>query len=152
MRFCILALVALLFACLAFGQHQEQEWNAEEMLAYYQANIDHKVPKSAKMLLGNERINAYVKGYIIGIQTKRGEIQQFGFGELDNPTIVVFISDKAYEDIKNRKVGVLQAIDSGQIRVEGKNLIAAIKIEAIKRIYAAVGGDELFLGKKAWQS
>ncbi|MEM4555022.1 MAG: hypothetical protein QXT25_04190, partial [Candidatus Anstonellaceae archaeon] len=80
MRFCILALVALLFACLAFGQHQEQEWNAEEMLAYYQANIDHKVPKSAKMLLGNERINAYVKGYIIGIQTKRGEIQQFGFG------------------------------------------------------------------------
>ncbi|MEM4348155.1 MAG: hypothetical protein QXN37_01150 [Candidatus Anstonellaceae archaeon] len=152
MRPYIFAFGLLLCACLTFGQHESLEWNAEEMLTYYQVNIDYKVPKSAKMLIGSERINVYVKGYIIGIQTKRGEIQHFGFGALENPTIVVFISDRAYEDIKNRKIGVLKAIDLGEIRIEGKTLLSSLKIEAAKRIYAAAGGDALFLGKKATPS
>ncbi|MCX8197172.1 MAG: hypothetical protein N3G80_02560 [Candidatus Micrarchaeota archaeon] len=125
----------------------DEVWVEQDMILYYQSNIAPKIPKSAKMIIGDEKINAYVKGYVIGIETKRGELFNLQLREIENPTITVWISNNAYEQIKKRKMGVLEAIDKGEIRIEGKNLLSSLKIETAKRIYAVSGADNLFLKK-----
>lgn len=120
----------------------------EEMLTKYQTYVEPKIPKSARMLVGDERVNVYVGRKVLGIETKRGELSSFELRPVESPSVVVTISDSAAEKIEARKMGILQAIDSGGIKIDAKNFFSALKIETMKRIYAVSGADDELLGKK----
>lgn len=145
MRLFAIAAALLLFASIVnpFAISQSRD----EILLYYQMHVQEKIPKTAKMLIGNERINVNVAGRVFGIQTKYGDLYTFEEMPLEKPGIIVTVSDAAAEKISKRQMGIVQAIDSGGIRVEARNFVAALKVEAAKRIYAVSGADEKILGK-----
>jgi len=126
----------------------EMNMTREEILANYQEKVGPKIPQSAKVLIGDERMNVYVAGRVFGVETKRGELYYFETYALNNPGVVVTVSDYAAEQISKKKMGITQAINSGGIRIEPKNFLSALKVEAAKRIYSASGGDDYLLGKK----
>lgn len=120
----------------------------EGMLSYYNSEIEPKVPKTAKILLGDERINVQAGGKTIGIQTVRGELAVFEFYPVEDPTVEITVSDWAAEAIEGRKIGIMQALESGGITVRTNNFFSFLKVEMIKRIYAVSGADDAILGKK----
>ncbi len=142
--FCILAICLLLSAAYAYRLNASRE----ELLAYYQNHLEEKMPKSAKMLIGNERINIYIGGQVFGIETRLGELYYFEAYALEKPGIVVNVSDDAAQRLAKKKIGILQAIDEGGIRIDSRNFLSALKVEMIKRIYAVSGADDQFLDRK----
>ena len=143
----LVAAVFLLFL-LSVSSAYVLNWTRDEMLDEYHAMVEPKIPKSAKMLLGDERINAYVGGKVIGIETLRGELYYFELAPVDDPTIVATISDSAAEAIEQKRMGIMAALESGGIKIEGKNLLSMLKVEVLKRIYAVSGADRQLLGRK----
>ncbi len=143
-------LALLLSSCSAYSLN----WTREQMLAYYQGSMEPKLPRTAKLLLGDERINAYVGGKALGIETKHGELYSFEMAALSSPTIVVGVDDSAIQNLSAGRCGILAAIDSGEITVEPQNFFSAIKLEAMKRIYAASGADRKLFGANTapWQA
>ncbi|MCX8175090.1 MAG: hypothetical protein N3E51_02705 [Candidatus Micrarchaeota archaeon] len=141
-----LAVAFLLLSSLSFPY--EIKSSREELLAQYYAHIDPKIPKSARAILGDEKVNVIVGRQVIGIETKRGQLSYFEFQPVKNPTIVIIISEEAAEKMARGESGLLAALESGGVRIEPKNLLSAIKVETIKRIYAASGADEKIFGHK----
>ncbi len=144
----LFAAAVLLVLAVSLAQAYQLTQSREEILAYYQNNLEEKIPKSAKTLIGDERINVYVGGRQFGIETKRGELYYFETYALEKPTIVVRVSDAAFEKIIKKKTGVLQAIDDGGIKIQPKNFLSALKVETAKRVYAVSGVDDTLSGKK----
>lgn len=120
----------------------------DEMLLYYQEHVQDKIPKTAELIIGDERINLYIDGRVFGIETRQGELYSFEAAPLGNPTIVVTVSDQAGQDIASGKSGVLSEIDSGGIKIDAKNFFSALKVEVAKRIYAVSGADDIISGRK----
>jgi len=137
-------LAALLASCSAF----DLKYSREEMLSYYQTSIEPVVPKSAKTLLGDERINLYVGNRSFGIETKRGELYGFELRPISEPTIIVNVSEEAASAIAAKKYGVMNAIRNGGIKVCTSNFMSAIKVGMMQRIYAVSGADDVLTGKK----
>jgi putative sterol carrier protein len=150
MRALAIPVFLLLFLSLANSYAIRQ--TREEMLDYYYRNIDEKIPKSARMLIGDEKVNVYIAGQPLGIETRRGYLYAFEKSALENPTIIVKVSQEAADKITKKEMGILQAIESGEIRIEAKNFFSAMKVEAMKRIYAVSGADDQILGKKKPQA
>ena len=149
------ALAAFVFLALLFSSCSAYTLSLtrEQMLTYYQGSMEPKLPRTAKLLLGDERINAYVGGKALGIETRHGELHSFEMSALTDPTIVVRVTDSALEGISAGREGILAAIDAGEIAVEPQNFLSAIKLEAMKRIYAASGADRKLFGAGAsWQA
>jgi len=140
---CAFALL-LLSACFSYNIVQSRE----EMLSYYYSAIDAKVPKSAKMLIGDEKVNVYIGRDIIGIETKGGELRSFELSPLESPNIIIRVSDYAAESIAKKRMGILDAIDLGEITIETHGWYAAFKVEVLKRLYAVAKIDDIILGKK----
>ena len=139
----------LISSCSAYSLNLTRE----QMLAYYQSSIEPKIPAAARMLLGDERINVYVGGKVLGIETARGQLYSFETSPMQDPTIVVAVGDSAVENISAGREGILSAIDSGEIRIAPKNFFSAIKVEAMKRVYAVSGADRRISGAgAAWQA
>jgi len=146
MRLAALAVAFILLASTSFAFKISQ--SRDELLIYYQTYVQEKIPKTAKLLIGDEAVNVYIGGRVFGIRTKYGDLYSFEEVALEKPGIVVKVSDSAAEKIAKRQMGVMQAIDSGGIRIEAKSFMSALKVEAAKRIYAVSGADEKILGKK----
>lgn len=146
-----LALFILLFSLFALNFLQAFTLNGtrEEMLIYYQTAIEPKMPNTAKALLGDERINLAIGGKTLGIETRQGELYGFGFTPIVNPSITVAVSDAAAGGIAAKKLGILSAINNGGITVRTSNWYTALKVEMMKRIYAASGADDHLTGKRA---
>lgn len=142
--FVIISFLFMLSLCYSYTLNKTRE----ELISDYQEKISPKIPQSAKILVGNERINVYVESKVFGVEVRRGELYYFETYALNNPGIVVTISDHAAEQISEKKMGIMQAINSGGIKIESKNLLSGLKVEAAKRIYSASGGDDYLLGKK----
>ncbi|MFA6489350.1 MAG: hypothetical protein WCT52_01605 [Candidatus Micrarchaeia archaeon] len=138
-------LVFLLNFCSAYVLNESRE----EMLSYYQTYLEPKIPRTAKALLGDERINVQIGGKTLGIATKRGELSDFEVHAIGNPTIEVAVSDAAAEAIKGKKVGIMPCLDDGSIKVRTSNFFTAVKVEMMKRIYAVSGADDAITGKAA---
>lgn len=143
--FAVLALVLMVASC-SFAYQLRQ--NRDEMLTYYYSNIDAKVPKSAKLLVGDERINVYLGNDILGIETNGGELAYFEKVPVENPGIVIRVDNDAAEKIAKKQLGVLAAIDSGGIEIEATNWYSGFKVELLKRLYAVAKIDDIVLGKK----
>lgn len=144
------AMLAAAFALILLSSASAYVLNStrEEMLSYYNSEIEPKVPKTAKILLGDERINVEVGGRTIGIQTVRGELAVFEFYPLEKPGVEIIVDDSAAEAIGNRKMGVMQAMESGGVSVKANNFFSFLKVEMIKRIYAVSGADDAILGNR----
>ncbi|MCX8194610.1 MAG: hypothetical protein N3G22_00665 [Candidatus Micrarchaeota archaeon] len=132
----------MLLALFTLAFSFEIKQSREEMLDYYFSHIEDKIPSSAKMLIGNEKMNVYVGGKVIGVEVKNGRLYSFEMHPVEKPNVIIHVSDEAAEKISNGESGIMQEIDRGGIRLEAKNLLSAIKIEMIKRIYAISGADE----------
>jgi len=146
MKIAAILLAVLLLASASFSYKITQ--SREEMLSYYYSNIDAKVPKTAKLLLGDEKINVYIGTDIIGIETHGGELSSFELTPLESPNIIIRVSDYAAEAIAKKRMGILDAIDEGEITIETKGFYAAFKVEVVKRLYAVAKIDDIVLGKK----
>ncbi len=144
----LLAAILLGLAAVSLASAYELSETREEMLLYYYSNIEDKIPKSARMLVGDEKINVYLGGKVIGIETKYGKLSTFELEPVEKPGIIIVVSDYAAQAISARKMGILEAIDKGEIRIQAKNLFSLLKVEAAKRIYAVSGADKELLGEK----
>ncbi|MFA6907460.1 MAG: hypothetical protein WC263_01400 [Candidatus Micrarchaeia archaeon] len=138
-----------LFAVLLIGMScaYQIEQTREQLLAKYYAYVDAKLPKSARMIIGDERVNAYIGHSTLGIETKRGELYSFEYAALKNPDIVIVVTDEAAEKIENRTMGVLEAIDNGGIRIKTYGWLAMFKVAALKNAYAISGIDRRLTDK-----
>jgi len=143
------AFVFVLFIVLLLSvPHAYQiEQTREELLAKYYAYIDAKIPKSARMIIGDEKVNVYIGQSVIGIETRKGELYSFEYTPLKNPNIVIIVADDAAEKIENRSLGVLDAMDSGGIKIKTYNWLSAFKVAAIKNAYSLSGVDKRLTDK-----
>lgn len=141
---CLLFAVLLSSAAFAYRLTATRE----EMLSYYYSNIDAKVPKTAKLLLGDEKINVYIANDIIGIETRGGELASFEMAPVENPSIIIRVSNEAAEKIAKKRMGVLDAIEQGGITIKTQGWYPAFKVEVLKRLYAVAKIDDIILGKK----
>ena len=120
----------------------------EEMLTYYQTKLEPKIPKSARMLIGDEKVNVHIGGRTLGIETRNGELYSFETSPVEGAGIDVVVSDAAAEAIKQKKSGILPFLENGEIRITTTNFLSTLKIETAKRIYAVSGADDQISGKK----
>jgi len=146
MKIAAILFAALLLASVSFSYKVQQ--SREEILSYYYSSIDAKVPKSAKMLIGDEKVNVYIGTDSIGIETHGGELSSFEMVPLENPGIEIWVSDYAAEAMVKKRMGVLDAIDAGEITIKTHSWYAAFKVEVLKRLYAVAKIDDIVLGKK----
>ena len=102
MRAALFALSAILMLCTSYAYKIEQ--SREALLAKYYAYVDPKIPKTARMLIGDERVNAYIGQSVIGLEVKKGELRSFEYAPLQDQSIVVIVSDSAAEKIENRSI------------------------------------------------
>jgi len=139
------ALFAVLLLSASYAYQIEQ--TREALLAKYYSYVDAKIPKSARMILGDEKINAYIGQSVIGIETRKGELYSFEYTALKDPNIVIVVTDDAAEKIENRSMGILEAIDNGGIKIKTYNWLSAFKVAAIKNAYSLSGIDKRLTNK-----
>ncbi|MCX6771623.1 MAG: hypothetical protein NTX79_06215 [Candidatus Micrarchaeota archaeon] len=133
-------LFAALLLCASHAYQIDQ--SRDDLLAKYYAYVDAKVPKTARMIVGNEKVNAYIGQSVIGVETRNGELYSFEYAALANPDIVVIVSDEAAEKIENRSTGVLEAMDNGGIQIKTYSWLAMFKVAALRNAYALSGIDK----------
>ena len=141
-------LALLLSSCSAYSLNLTRE----QMLTYYQSSIEPKLPTTARLLLSDERINVYIGGQVLGIETARGELYSFETYPVQDPTIVVTVNDSAVMNLSAGREGILSAIGNGGIAIRPQNFFSALKVEAVERIYAVSGADSRIFGAgAAWR-
>jgi hypothetical protein len=145
MRALLFALLAALL--LATASAYQVERTRDDLVARYYSQVDSKIPKSVRMIIGDERVNAYIGHSVIGIETKRGELYSLEYEPLKNPSIVIVVTDDAAERIENRTEGILAAIDNGGIRIKTNGWLPSFKMEALKQAYAISGIDRRLTNK-----
>lgn len=113
---------------LCFEVALTDEMTEKAMLAYNQ-NIE-KVPGIIKALFGNERLNIHINSMIIGVVTKDARIEEMKEGEIENPTMNVYVSKKVISDILKSDDPVsalLTALEKGDIKYEGVSIESRVK-------------------------
>ena len=146
MKVLAFALFAAVLLSLSYAYQIEQ--TREQLLAKYYAYVDAKVPKSARMIVGDEKVNAYIGQSVIGIETRKGELYSFEYAPLKNPDIVIIVTDEAAEKIENRSMGLLEAMDNGGIKIKTYDWLSAFKVAAIKNAYSLSGIDKRLTDKR----
>jgi|GEM_PF-1248648 len=96
----------------------------------YNQNIE-KVPGIVKMLFGKERINAYIengKEEIIGIVMQDAKVIEFKEGEVQNPTMRMYMDKGTIRKLMTDPPFALEALDKGKIRYEGIGITKQAKV------------------------
>jgi hypothetical protein len=136
--------VALL---LSLSHAYQIEQTRDELLSDYYSYVDAKIPKSARLLIGDEKINVYMGQSVLGIETKKGELYSFEYAPVKSPNIAIIVSDLAAERIGNRSEGVLDAIDNGGIQIRTYSWFSAFKMAALRSVYSLSGIDKRLTDK-----
>jgi len=145
MRALAFALFAMFLLSVSYAYQIEQ--TREQLLSKYYAYVDAKVPKTARMIVGDERVNAYIGQSVVGIETRGGELYSFEYAPLKNPNVAIFVTDDAAEKIENRTMGILEAMDNGGIRIKTYDWLSAFKVAALKSAYEMSGIDKRLTDK-----
>ena len=146
MRLALYAFAAL--TLLSISAAYQLNVSRDELIERYYSQVADKIPKSARLLLGDETINAYIGSSVIGMRTKNGELAELEMRALDRPTISITVDGATAQMMEGGEIGVLSALDSGGIRVKTSNWFSAFKVEALKKIYATSGMDGKITEKK----
>jgi hypothetical protein len=137
LAFLMFFIVSLSVASGSFTQDQVQNY-----VDQYNQRID-AAPELVKGLLtgllGNERIDMNISMndgsvFSFGVETKDARITKTDAGGVQNPTIIIALTEGAIERIKgsNDPVAAFQGeLSSGQVNIEGTNLITNLKISAV---------------------
>ncbi|MBD3310536.1 hypothetical protein GF351_04915 [Candidatus Woesearchaeota archaeon] len=112
------------------------------------------LPKPMVNLVGNERINIYIKMddtsvVAAGIVTKEGRIESFQKNELENPTLKVFTSEYTIRNIKESQdplKAAQQAIREQEIRYEPVGLGNKIKYGTVGTVMRVFGWVQSLFG------
>lgn len=112
--------------------------DVNNLVADYNKNFD-KMPSFVRTLFGNERINANItltNGTVItmGGVTKDGKIIEAKEGGIGNPTMEVFVSESAINDITASKdpAGAFKgALDSKRLSYRGVSTGAKVKLSIV---------------------
>lgn len=116
-------------------------YTREELLDKYYKYSD-KVPRSARLLLGDETINVHIGDSVIGIKTKNGELSALETYAFQRATITITVDAATASKLDRHETGIIKAIDEGGIRIKTSNLLSGFKVEALKKIYAVSGYDK----------
>lgn len=147
-----LALLLSLSLMLTLASAYDIGMSREELLEGYYEQVSDKIPKSARFLLGDERINVYIGASVIGIETKNGELRTLETRALERASITIIVSDEAAQKIEDGKIGVLSAMEGGGIKVKTSNIFSSFKVEALKKVYSVSGYDKMITSKGAKDS
>ena len=105
-----------------------------------------KIPNFIKTVFGNENINIKLttnEGTVVDlwVKTQNAKIVSLDYGELDNPTIIVYTSEDTLNRIaKSEKPTdeLLYAMNSGEIRYETKTVTSGIRASIGKFLYKVI--------------
>lgn len=130
-----LAILLLFFIPVASAAIDLSNLNAS--VNDYNKNIDN-APSVLRALLGDERVNITLKlnnssTESYGIVTKNAKIVEFTPGGLKSPTIEVYGTEAAINNIVNAQdaaAAYRSAEAAGQVKIEGKSLTAKLKLGA----------------------
>ncbi|MCX6769702.1 MAG: hypothetical protein NT051_03410 [Candidatus Micrarchaeota archaeon] len=134
----LVAFLSLMGSIFAYQLNVSRDW----LLEKYYSKVSDQIPKSARLILGSERINVLIGKSTIGIETKNGELASLEMYAIASPTITITVDDATAEKLERREIGALSAMNSGGIRVKTSNLYSAFKVEVLKKIYSASGADK----------
>jgi hypothetical protein len=124
--------------------------NLQNSVEIYNNNLD-KAPITIENLLKNEDVSIAISkddGSLLrwGFETKNARIVSYALGGLKNPTIEVYATENAINDVLNAVDPVasyLNAEKAGNIEIKGKTLGSNLRLRT-----ALINSDEiiLFLG------
>jgi hypothetical protein len=141
MRYMALALFTFFVVSLSLASGFTQD-QVQNYVDQYNQRID-GAPEPVKGLLtgllGNERIDVNISMndgsiFSVGFETKDARITKTDAGGVQNPTIVMAVTEGAIKRIKssNDPVAEFQSeMSYGQVNIEGTNLITRLKLSAV---------------------
>ncbi len=100
------------------------------------------------MLIGDERVNIYVGGKTLGTVIKGGYLSSFELQAVPNPSIEIWVNDYAAERLENRTMGLIPALENGDMTVRTYGFFTGMKVGLVKNLYILSGGDDILLRKK----
>ncbi|VVB62660.1 Uncharacterised protein [uncultured archaeon] len=142
MRYAALALLIFFVVSLSVTSGSFTQDQVQNYVDQYNQRID-GAPELVKGLLtgllGNEKIDVNISMndgsvFSVGFETKDARITKTDAGGVQNPTIIVAVTEGAIERIKssNDPVTAFQAeMSYGQVNIEGTNLVTKLKLSAV---------------------
>ena len=142
----ILLITVLMLASLAYASEEKSQINyvsylnnLDNIKDLANTNMD-KVPVVVKRLLGNEKINIYFiteeKEIIkLNVQLKNGKINTLKKGNVNNPKIDIYVTEKDANDIlnsENPKIETKRKIDEKEITYKTYSFLTSLKISILK--------------------
>ena len=142
----ILLITVLMLASLAYASEEKSQINyvsylnnLDNIKDLANTNMD-KVPVVVKRLLGNEKINIYFiteeKEIIkLNVQLKNGKINTLKKGNVNNPKIDIYLTEKHANDIlnsENPKIETKRKIDEKEITYKTYSFLTSLKISILK--------------------
>ncbi|MDD1753234.1 MAG: hypothetical protein LUQ38_09130 [Methanotrichaceae archaeon] len=111
--------------------------NLQELVESYNVNIE-KAPEVLKTLLGSEIFDFTIplnNGTILrwGFETQNARIINSSQGGIENPTIVVYATEEAIDNVlaaQDPVAAYTKAEQDGQIKIEGKTFVSNLKLKA----------------------
>ena len=142
MRYTAVALLLFFVVSLSVANASFTQDQVQNYVDQYNQRIDgaSELVKSLLIgLLGNERIDVNISMsdgsvYSVGFETKDARITKTDAGGVQDPTIIVAVTEGAIERIKssNDPVGAFQTeMSYGQVNIEGTNLVTKLKLSAV---------------------
>ncbi|MBD3248841.1 hypothetical protein GF336_02235 [Candidatus Woesearchaeota archaeon] len=90
-----------------------------------------EMPTAFKYIFGNERINVNIDELKFKVVTEDGKMTSFDKGHLEDPTINVYASKRAVNNIMNsddKMKAVQYALDNNEITYEGTSFMKSTKL------------------------
>ena len=118
----------------------------EKVKEEYNKNLG-QVPGIVAKILGSERINFYLSNgedSVIGVVTKNARILEIQKGEVENPTLFIYITEATIQKLIDKKITLSQALETKEIKIEPQRLRTRVKFWFTRKI---VGIAEWFQSK-----
>lgn len=138
MRYAALALLVFFVMSLSAVSGSFTQDRVQNYVDQYNQRID-GAPGLLKGLVGNERIDLNITSndgsiFSVGFETQNARVSRTVIGGVQNPTIIVAVTEGAIERIKssNDPVAAFQGeMSYGQVNIEGTNMITRLKLSAV---------------------
>jgi len=138
MKAALLLLFILAFSISVAGSITLDLPTLQKYIDTYNGRID-KAPDVLKSLLGNEKINVDIiknngSVYRVGLDVQKARVNRTVEGGLKDPSIVITSTESAINAVRFSKdpiVAFQNQTDLGQISIQGNNILASAKVEAL---------------------
>jgi len=130
--FLTLTILVVIASATAIQIPTEEEMNL--IVDYYNDNMD-QVPKIVITLFGNERMNLYVDNELVyGAVTKNGKITEVEEDGIEKPTLNVYSTGDALQQIAKGEMSIEEAISKKYIDYKGVGFVKRTKFGLTKSI------------------